>query len=263
MTPLERVRNRIDALDQKILALLNARARLVIQAGHLKSALGGGNSGRRPGSVAFVPHRERQVLDRIQRLNSGPFPKEALIAVFREIMSASLALEGRPRIACVGSEASASQRAARIKFGSQCEYVGSRGVRGVFAEVEKGRADLGVVPMDKASAALFASSDLKICAEIVLPPASKAEHFVVIGRTLAQLSGHDKTALIVSGFKREAELRQAFKAVGSRPGKVTALRNGFLVEISGHQSQPKVASVLASLKQRAAALKVLGSYPLA
>jgi chorismate mutase/prephenate dehydratase len=172
MKGLSKVRSQIDALDARILALLNARASQVMRVREIKAREGKGHAA----AEAFVPHRERQVLDRLARLNKGPFPSEGLQAVFREIMSASLALEGRPRIAYMGPEATFSHHAALSKFGAQCEYAPVAGIPEVFAEVEQGRAELGVVPVENSSEGvirhtldLFVDSSLKVCGELALP----------------------------------------------------------------------------------------------
>ena len=168
---LDDLRVKIDAIDVKLLKLLNDRARLVLQVGQKKE-----RKGVRLGSVAFVPHRERQILDRLAKQNPGPFPNEALAAVFREIMSASLAMEGKPRIAYMGPRATHTHMAAVSKFGSQCEYIPVGGVKATFTDVEQGRADYGVVPIENSTEGvinhtldLMVDSDLKICSELSVP----------------------------------------------------------------------------------------------
>ncbi len=168
---LDLLRQKIDGLDAKILGLLNQRAQHVLGIRDLKH-----KPGSRPGQTAFVPHRERQVLDRLLDLNQGPFPNEGVLAVFREVMSASKALEGRPCVAYMGPPATFSHKAALSKFGAMSEYSAVTSIPEVFADVEQGRSDFGVVPVENSSEGvirhtldLFIESPLRICAELALP----------------------------------------------------------------------------------------------
>ena len=110
-------------------ALLNERARLVQEVGKLKAQL------KQP---FYVPERERQILERLQAANAGPFPTEALRPVFSEIISACLSLEHPLRVAFLGPEATFTHMAARSRFGLSARYVPAATVAGVFTEVEKG-----------------------------------------------------------------------------------------------------------------------------
>ncbi len=167
MKPLEQARKQIDGIDGKVLELLNRRARLAQRVGEIKRAS--------KAASTWAPHREKQVYQRLTRENPGPFPNEALMAVYREIMSASLALEGRPRIAYMGPPMTFSHLAALSKFGQSCEYVPVASIPETFAEVEQGRADLGVVPVENSTEGvirhtldLFVESDLRICSELTM-----------------------------------------------------------------------------------------------
>ena len=121
----------------------------------------------------YVPERERQILERLQAANSGPFPTEALRPVFSEIISACLSLEHPLRVAFLGPEATFTHMAARTRFGLSARYVPAATVAGVFTEVEKGVADLGVVPIENSTEGVVNStldvlidSELCITAEI-------------------------------------------------------------------------------------------------
>ncbi|HEY1586247.1 MAG TPA: prephenate dehydratase, partial [Polyangia bacterium] len=150
--------------DDNLLELLNERARLVKAVGALKAQL------KQP---FYVPERERQILERLQAANGGPFPTEALRPVFSEIISACLSLEHALRVAFFGPEATFTHMAARTRFGLSARYVPAATVAGVFAEVEKGTADLGVVPIENSTEGVVNStldvlidSELSITAEI-------------------------------------------------------------------------------------------------
>jgi chorismate mutase/prephenate dehydratase len=163
-TKLPELRQAIDALDDELLRLLNERARLVTEVGAIKAQL------KQP---FYVPERERQILERLAQANSGPFPTEALRPVFSEIISACLSLEHPLKVAFLGPEATFTHMAARTRFGLSARYVPAATVAGVFAEVEKGTADLGVVPIENSTEGVVNStldvlidSELSITAEI-------------------------------------------------------------------------------------------------
>jgi chorismate mutase/prephenate dehydratase len=163
-TTLPELRQAIDSLDDEVLRLLNERARFVQEVGKLKAQL------KQP---FYVPERERQILERLQSMNAGPFPTEALRSVFSEIISACLSLEHPLRVAFLGPEATFTHMAARSRFGLSARYVPAATVAGVFTEVEKGLADLGVVPIENSTEGVVNStldvlidSDLCITAEI-------------------------------------------------------------------------------------------------
>jgi chorismate mutase/prephenate dehydratase len=163
-TKLPTLRQAIDSLDDQLVELLNERARLVQEVGAIKAQL------KQP---FYVPERERQILERLQQANSGPFPTEALRPVFSEIISACLSLEHPLRVAFLGPEATFTHMAARTRFGLSARYVPAATVAGVFTEVEKGIADLGVVPIENSTEGVVNStldvlidSELSITAEI-------------------------------------------------------------------------------------------------
>jgi chorismate mutase/prephenate dehydratase len=153
-------------LDKQLINLLNLRAAATKDIGKIKI-----NSGK----SIYVPERETQVLSRIASLNKGPLKKGALEAIYREVMSASRALEKPLKIAYLGPQASFTNLAAIKKFGSQVNYVACNSITDVFLEVEKGSADYGVVPIENSiegavshTLDVFVDSDLKICSQVIL-----------------------------------------------------------------------------------------------
>lgn len=160
---LTKFREQIDRLDTQILTLINRRARLAAHIGHVK---------RQEGANTYVPSREQQIFTRLAELNRGPLPAEAMHAIYREIISASRALEQKLRIAYFGPEATYTHMAAREQFGSQVVFVPLSTIPQVFAEVERGEVDYGVVPIENSSEGavaitldMFIESPLKIIAE--------------------------------------------------------------------------------------------------
>ncbi len=163
---LANLRAAIDGVDDKILELLNERARLVAQVADLKERM----------QVPFyVPSRERQIVDRLAAANPGPFPAEAIRPVFQEIFSACLSLEKTVRVAYLGPEATFTHMAVKRQFGLSARTIPVGTIAGVFDEVTRGGADFGVVPVENSTEGVvnhtldtFLASDLKISAEIVL-----------------------------------------------------------------------------------------------
>jgi chorismate mutase / prephenate dehydratase len=168
---LATLREQIDAVDDQILALLDRRAQVVQRVGELK---------RERRETFHVPQRERAVLARLTNAANGAFPREAVRPVFREIMSACLALESPLVISYPGPEATFSHLAGRTRFGLSAEYAPAASLGEVFRAVGRG-ADYGVVPVEEATEGLvthaldyFVDSDLLdvlIVGEIIIEAA--------------------------------------------------------------------------------------------
>jgi chorismate mutase/prephenate dehydratase len=160
---LTSLRKKIDKIDDEILNRLNERAKFVIEIGKLK---------QKSSRFFHALHREHEIFTRLSRANQGPFPNDALRSVFREIMSASLSLEQVLKVAYLGPAATFSHAAAIQQFGHSARFVETRSLAEIFEEVERGRADYGVVPIENTiegvvnlTLDLFIDSDLKICGE--------------------------------------------------------------------------------------------------
>jgi chorismate mutase/prephenate dehydratase len=143
--PLLPLRQKIDELDHRIVELLNARARIVVDIGKIK---------HQSGTPVYAPDREKIVLERIRQANKdvgGPLPNACLEAIYRELMSGSFALEKPLRIAFLGPVGSYSHLASLKKFGSSVEHVALTDIAAVFKEVDRGHADLGLVPIENST----------------------------------------------------------------------------------------------------------------
>lgn len=137
--PLPGFRDRIDALDARLIEILSERARVVEEVGAYK---------REHGLPVYVPHREREVIDRALKRNAGPLPARTVEAIWREMMSGSFALELPPRIAYLGPAGTFSHQAAVRHFGSSVEYADLRDIDAVFREVAARRCNYAVVPYE-------------------------------------------------------------------------------------------------------------------
>ncbi len=164
--PLNDIRNKIDAIDSKLIELLNERADLVHEVGEVK---------KRDGLAIYVPEREEQLLRSLVQRSKGRLPEPAIRAIYREIMSASLALEKGLTIAYFGPEGTYTHEAARKKFGASVDYLPESNITDVFNAVSRGKADYGVVPIENSTEGVvnhtldvFVDSPLKICAQVLL-----------------------------------------------------------------------------------------------
>jgi chorismate mutase/prephenate dehydratase len=136
---MQDLRRGIDSVDEEIVRLLDRRAWMARRIGEIK---------HQKGLAAYAPARERVVLDRVAALSEGEFPRRGLQAVFREIISSSISLEGRLKVSYLGPEATFTHEAALRSFGSSIELEPQTTVAEVFAGVERGDVQHGVVPVE-------------------------------------------------------------------------------------------------------------------
>jgi len=168
LSKIDALREKIDRIDDQLLKIINRRADLAIQIGKEKGKIGGSDH-------FHVPHREREILERLKEQNPGPFPGPSVETVFREIFSATLALEKPLNIAYLGPEATFTHQSAIRQFGHGAAYLHQPAIDAVFKEVEQGRADYGVVPIENSIEGVvnltldcFVDSPLLICDEMRL-----------------------------------------------------------------------------------------------
>jgi chorismate mutase / prephenate dehydratase len=232
---LAEIREQIDRLDAQLLKLLNERADLVHEVGALKKGAG---------LEIYSPEREEQLLENLVGRNDGRLAPESIRAIYREIMSASLALEKAVAIAYLGPEATWTHQAAREKFGASVRYLPQTDIGDVFNEVARRHADYGVVPVENSTEGavnhtldMFMESDLQICAQILL----KIENHL-LGRgprdEIAKLYSHPQVfgqcrewlrrtmpaieLIEVSSTTRAAELAAHEQSAGALAGRLAA-----------------------------------------
>ncbi|MBC7649794.1 MAG: prephenate dehydratase [Vitreoscilla sp.] len=160
------LRIQIDAIDQELLVLLNRRAQVAEKVGEVK---------KREGTPFLRPDRVAKVIEQIQQANQGPLKNEHVAAVWREIMSACLALESPVRVAYLGPAGTFSEQAALQFFGSSIGHVPCSSIDEVFRVTASGGAGYGVVPVENStegvvsrSLDLFLNSSLHIVGETSL-----------------------------------------------------------------------------------------------
>lgn len=161
---IKEIRKKIDELDQQILKLLNERASCAMEIGKMKASTA---------APTYAPERELQVMEQVRRENHGPLDDQAVQAVFREIISASRALEKPLVVAYWGPPGSNTHIASVQKFGYSTEFVPVDTITDIFSEVEHRRANYGVTPVENSTEGvinhtldMFAQSELRICSEI-------------------------------------------------------------------------------------------------
>jgi chorismate mutase/prephenate dehydratase len=175
------IRQKIDSIDLQLVGLLNERLKLAGEIGKVKRSAGG---------QIYVAEREDAVLRKVAAQNQGPIKNEALRAIYREVMSAAIALEKPLLIAYLGPEASNTHAAALKKFGASVDYHAMPTVSDIFTAVEKGETDYAVIPIENSTEGSvrealdsFVESDLKIVAQIYL----EISHALISNSPLEQI----------------------------------------------------------------------------
>ena len=161
---LKKYRAQIDHLDDELLKLVNQRAALAQQIGHLKED-----------GVVLRPEREAQVLRRLQDGNGGPLSNAAVVQLFTEVMSQCRALEAPLTVAYLGPEGTFTEAAALKRFGNAIKAQSCATIDDVFHAVESGAAHYGVVPVENSTEGavgrtldMLMQSTLQICGEVML-----------------------------------------------------------------------------------------------
>jgi len=179
---LKPIRAKIDELDTQLVEVINHRLSLAQEIGQIKRATS---------SEIYAPEREDAVLRKVVALNQGPVKNEALRAIYRELMSAAIALEKPLSIAYLGPEASNTHAAAMKKFGASVDYHAMASVADIFTAVEKGEADYAVIPIENSTEGsvrealdCFVESDLKIVAQLY----TAISHALISTETLEKIT---------------------------------------------------------------------------
>jgi chorismate mutase/prephenate dehydratase len=262
---LDELRDAIDAVDREILERLNARARLGEQVGRVK---------RERGLFVYRAARERDVVESLAAGNPGPFPSDALAPVFREIISATRALEERLTVAFLGPEGTFSHLAVREQFGAQAEARPMATFEEVLDAVERGKTALGMLPLENTTEGvvtrtldLLAGAEATICGELRLPVTqhlmSKSgrledvRRVASIDQALAQCRGWLDRHL--PGVERVELASTAVAArLAAREGDVAAVGSWIAAEVNGLEL---VESSIQDRSDNATRFLVMGREP--
>ncbi|MBO7521000.1 MAG: chorismate mutase, partial [Opitutales bacterium] len=145
-------REQIDNLDSQILDLLEKRIACAKEIGKIKLE---------HGEDIYVPSRESRIFENLSRKNAGRIDEDALKAIYREIISASISAEKKLQVAYLGPVATFTQQAAMKNFGSSVEYRPMHSIPDIFASVELGECDYGVLPIENSTeGAVFHTMDM-------------------------------------------------------------------------------------------------------
>ena len=167
---LESLRDEIDRIDEQVVGLLNDRVQAAVKIGQIKDKLG---------VAPYDPAREEQVFEKLLAISEGPMQADSLRTIYREVISASIALEKELVIGYLGPEATYTHQAAVKNFGTALTHRPLPDIPDVFEAVEQGECDYGVVPIENSSEGavnrsldLLVDSELHIVSQVYL----KVEH---------------------------------------------------------------------------------------
>ncbi|HUP26486.1 MAG TPA: prephenate dehydratase [Candidatus Limnocylindrales bacterium] len=165
LTDLDKVRQKIDGIDDTILNLLKARGELAL---HIK--------GLKQGGSTYRPERESEILHRLLNTNQGPLPEQAIESIYRQIISACRNLQKKITVAYLGPEGTYSHEATLKMFGVTADLVPHMSLPEAVRSAEKGTTDVVLLPIENSTEGaviethrLLLKSDLKVCAELIIP----------------------------------------------------------------------------------------------
>lgn len=217
MDELKKLRKEIDSADQKIVELLNERAKIALEIGQIKSS---------NNKKYYNPARESEVYKNIAACNAGPLKEEQLQNIFREIISACITVQSGIRISYLGPEGTFTHLAAIKRFGSSRMLIPVKTISEVFNSVSKGLSDYGVVPVENtiegmvnATFDMFVNSGVTIIGEEVLPIAhfllSKEENISDIKKIYLHPQTFGQCRKFLEDNFKEAELIESFSNADS------------------------------------------------
>lgn len=259
---LDKLRERIDVIDDKVVDLLKERAELVLQVKKTK---------KRENINVYSPARERQILDRIlARASDGNFPLNQLERIFTNIISVSRSLIGELQIAYLGSKDTFSQEAAVKQFGEAVNFVAEPNQEDLFLAVENGSCHFGVLPFSIKVAERLLRSSASVIAELELKEKSITAPYLVLGTVLPAVTGRDKTSLAFVLADRPGILSEILEPLTERKISLLNIQSQplnaeqylFYLELRGHASDPEIKLALDKLAGYCKSFRVLGSYPL-
>jgi chorismate mutase/prephenate dehydratase len=234
---LDTLRDRIDKIDEQIQLLINERAECALDVARVKQEA---NQGPDEEVKYYRPEREAKVLRKVVERNQGPLGSDEVARIFREIMSACLAMEKPLQVAYFGPEGTYTQAATLRQFGQSVMAVPAATIAEVFSRVESGSVEYGVVPVENSTEGMvnhtldnFIHSPLKICGEVEL----RIHHHLLLkpGETPEQITK------ICAHQQALAQCRNWLEANWPNVEKVAVRSNGEAAKMAA--SEPGVAAL--------------------
>jgi chorismate mutase / prephenate dehydratase len=241
---LAEIRRRIDSIDDQILSLLQERIRCAKEIGRLKA------KDDRP---KWDPYREREILERLKQHNQGVFPEEPLVGIFLEIISTCRLSQKEVEVAYLGPEATFSHLAGVKYFGHSAKYKPIETIEDIFIEVERGRVEYGIVPVENSiEGAVTSTLDsfmkyrVRICGEELLP----------ISHNLVSQTGRiEDIRQVVSHSQPLAQCRQWLKKNLAAIPTQAVFSTGVAAQMAAQD--PAVAAIASSLAVKTYQLQVV------
>ncbi|EAR07753.1 prephenate dehydratase [Reinekea blandensis] len=239
-TELLQLRQEIDQLDQEILNLISRRAQCALRVAEVKMKADPGQA------VFYRPEREAQVLSRVMERNPGPLGNEDMARLFREIMSACLALERPLEVAYLGPEGTFTQQAAKKHFGQWVKTKPMPAIDEVFREVDAGAVQYGVVPIENSTEGVvnhtldtFITSNIKIVGEVEL----RIHHHLMAGPN----TNRDKITRVYSHQQSLAQCRKWLDAHMPQAERIAVNSNAEAARrVQGEWNSAAIAGEMAS-----------------
>lgn len=237
---LAQLRDEIDQLDTEILSLISKRAQCALRVAEVKMKADPTQA------VFYRPEREAQVLSRVMERNPGPLGNEDMARLFREIMSACLALERPLEVAYLGPEGTFTQQAAKKHFGQWVRTKPMPAIDEVFREVDAGAVQYGVVPIENSTEGVvnhtldtFISSNIKIVGEVEL----RIHHHLMAGPN----TNRDKITRVYSHQQSLAQCRKWLDAHMPQAERIAVNSNAEAARrVQGEWNSAAIAGEMAS-----------------
>ena len=243
---LKAIRDGINKLDEQIQTLISERAKAAQEVARIKLAA---NSQ----TEFYRPEREAEVLKQVKARNQGPLDDEEIARLFREIMSACLALEQPMKIAFLGPEGTFTQAAALKHFGHSVQTQSMGSIPEVFRDVESGECCYGVVPVENSTEGvvthtldMFLSSPLRICGEVTL----RINHHL-----MGLVEGLEQVQTIYSHQQSLAQCRGWLDRHLPRAKRISVGSNAEAAKLAG--SEPESAAIAGEAAAEIYGLKIL------
>lgn len=241
---LNTVRKRIDTIDDTVLDLLKERLSCAKEIGGLKA---------QAQRAKWDPRREREIFDRLTKRNGGIFPQESLISIFHEIITTCRLSQKKVDVAYLGPEATFSHLAAVKYFGQSASYRPMETIEDTFIEVERGRVEYGMVPVENSIEGAVTSTldsfinyDVKICGEANLP---------IIHNLVNQSGRIDDIKTVVSHSQPLAQCRQWLKKNLPKTPFQAVFSTGVAAQMAA--DDPSIAAIASSLAIKTYHLQVV------